>query len=46
MFIREIWGKYTLNLPRFTWEISKFQKSELGKFILNFPVKYVITSAN
>ena len=32
-------------LPRF-WEISKFQKSELSKFILNFPLKHVITSTN
>ena len=29
------------NLPRFTREISKFQKSELGKFIPN-----IITSTN
>ena len=34
------------NLPRFTREILKFQKSELGKFIRNFPVKHVITSSN
>ena len=34
------------NLPRFTREILKFQKSELGKFISNFPVKHVITSTN
>ena len=34
------------NLPRFTWEISKFQKSKLGKFIPNFPLKHVITSTN
>ena len=34
------------NLPRFTQEISKFQKSELGKFIPNFPLKHVITSTN
>ena len=34
------------NLPRFTREISKFQKSELGKFIPNFPLKHVITSTN
>ena len=32
------------NLPRFTREIPKFQKSELGKFIPNFSLKYVITS--
>ena len=31
------------NLSRFTWEISWFQKSELGKFIPNFPLKHVIT---
>ena len=31
------------NLPRFTQEISKFQKSELGKFISNFTKKHVIT---
>ena len=34
------------NLTRFTWEISKFQKSKLGKFISNFPLKHVITSTN
>ena len=33
-------------LTCFTREISKFQKSELGKFILNFPLKHVITSTN
>ena len=32
------------NLPHFTREISKFQKSVLGKFIPNFPLKHVITS--
>ena len=32
--------------PRFTREISKFQKSELGKFIPNFPLKHVITGTN
>ena len=42
MFIREIWGK----LISFTREISKFQKSELGKFIPNFPLKHAITSTN
>ena len=35
----------TIN-PRFTREISKFQKSELGKFIPNFPLKHVITRTN
>ena len=35
-----------LNLPRFTRETWKFQKSELGKFIPNFPLKHVITSTN
>ena len=34
------------NLPRFTREISKFQKSELGKFIPYFPLKLVITNTN
>ena len=34
MFIREI------------WRISKFQKSELGKFIQNFPLKHIISSTN
>ena len=34
------------NLLRFTREIPKFQKSELGKFIPNFPLKHVITSTN
>ena len=28
------------------FKISKFQKSELGKFIPNFPHKHVITSTN
>ena len=52
MFIREIWG----NLPRSFFEnlkslvsleeISKFEKSELGKFIPNFPLKHVISSTN
>ena len=28
------------------FEISKFQKSELGKFIPNFPLKHVITITN
>ena len=32
------------NLPPFTREISKFQKSELGKFIPNFLLKDVVTS--
>ena len=32
------------NLSRFTREISKFQKSERGKVIPNFPLKHVITS--
>ena len=34
------------NLPRFTRDISKFQKSELGKFTPNFPLKHVITNTN
>ena len=34
------------NLPCFTRKISKFQKSELGKSIPNFPLKHVITSTN
>ena len=52
MFIREIWG----NLPRSFFEnlkslvsleeISKFEKSELGKFIPNFPLKHVTSSTN
>ena len=44
MFIREIWEKFASFI--FTREISKFQKSELGKFIPNFPLKHVITSTN
>ena len=40
--------KFGENLPRSFFEIvklkSKFQKSELGKFIPNFPLKHVITS--
>ena len=42
MFIREMRGK----LPRIIGDISKFQKSELGEFIPNFPRKHVITSPN
>ena len=34
------------NLLLFTREISKFQKSELSKFIPNLHLKHVITSAN
>ena len=41
---------YSKNLGKiylgFTREISKFQKSELGKFIPNFPLKHVIPSTN
>ena len=48
MFIREILGKYTAFI---FWnfeisKISKFQKSELGKFIPNFPLKHAITSTD
>ena len=43
MFIREIWGKFT-SLISWNFEISKFQKRELGKFIQYFPLKHVITS--
>ena len=48
MFIREIWGKYIpLNFRNFKIsKISKFEKSELGKFIPNFPLKHVIPSTN
>ena len=45
MFIREIWGKFT-SFVFWNFEISKFQKSELGKFISDFPLKHVITSIN
>ena len=40
--------KFGENLPRSFFEIlkSKFQKSEVGKFIPNFPLKHVITSTN
>ena len=35
----------TLKSPSFhSGDFTKFQKSELGKFIPNFPLKYVITS--
>ena len=45
IFIRKIWGNFTsLNIRNF--DISKFQKSELGKFVPNFPLKHVITSTN
>ena len=49
IFIREIWGKFTSFIFwnfEITREISKFQKSELGKFIPNFPLKHVTTSTN
>ena len=36
-----------LKSPSFdSGEIPKFQKSELGKFIPNFPLKHVLTSTN
>ena len=48
--------KFGENLPHSFFEIlksslfhsgdSRFQKSELGKFILIFPLKHVITSTN
>ena len=38
--------KFGENLPRSFFEISKFQKIELGKFISKFPLKHLITSAN
>ena len=40
--------KFGENLPGSFFEIliSKFQKSELGKFIPNFPLKHVITNTN
>ena len=53
MFVPEIWGKFTLFIFRnfeisfvLLGDISKFQKSELGKFIPNFPLKYAIASTN
>ena len=42
MFIREIWGKFT----SFIFWNCEISKSELGKFIPNFPLKHVITSTN
>ena len=39
MFKREIWYRFTSSHSG----ISKFQKSELGKSIPNFPLKHVIT---
>ena len=41
MFIHEIWEKFT----SFIFWIF-FQKSELAKFISNFPLNHVITSTN
>ena len=41
MFIREIWRKFTSFIF-----FKKIQKSELSKFIPNFPLNYVITSTN
>ena len=57
MFIREIWGKLIWGkVPRSFFEILKspsshsgdfkISKSELGKFIPNFPIKHVITSTD
>ena len=45
MFIREIFGEFTLFifLNFEISKISKFQNSELSKFIPNFPLKHVIT---
>ena len=40
MFIGEIWGQFA------SFIFWKFQKSELSKFIPNFPLKHVITSTN
>ena len=42
MFIRDISEKFIF----WNVQISKFEKSELGKFIPSFPFKYVITSTN
>ena len=49
MFIREIWGKFNsfiffeiLKSPSF--HSGDFKKSELSKFIPNFPLKHLITS--
>ena len=42
MFIREIWGKFTLFIF-WNFEISRVKR---GRFILNFPLKHVITSTN
>ena len=36
--------KFGENLPRLFFEFLKSQKSELGKFIPNLPLKHVITS--
>ena len=38
--------KFGENLPHLFFEISKSQKSELGTFIPDFPLKHVITSTN
>ena len=53
MLFREFWDKLSLvhllkfrNFSRFTREISKISKGELGKFIPNFPQNHVITSTN
>ena len=34
------------NVPRSFFDILKFQKTELGKFIPNFPLKHTITSTD
>ena len=39
MFFRKILGKFTTFIF-WNFEISKFQKSELGQFIPNFPLKH------
>ena len=43
MFIHEICERFT-SFVFWNFEISKFHESELGKFILNSPLKNVITT--
>ena len=51
LIFRSLFVKFGENLTLSFFEIlifkiSKFQKSELDKFIANFPLKHVITSTN
>ena len=47
VYLWNLWKIYLVHFLKFrNLKISKFQESELGKFIPNFPLKHVITSTN